>query len=174
MEAALAASHTEIEDKKRVAKGLRPSTEFERGPILGETVELSSKSGFFVFTHAGFVQDLDNEASSEEEVYSLPRRVVQKINKKDSTKYAAYARNVKELEYENEVLKAKCRQYRTKIKKIERLCQASKNRNEFLGKRGGSNLESGIIITGEIKSDEEDEDHCNKVKYYCNAQDSDE
>jgi len=67
----------------------------------------------------------------------------------------------------NEVLRAKCRQYHTKMNKIIRIDKAAKNRDEEIAKRADSNLEEGRILCSEIKSDAEDYKVCNKVNQYC-------
>ena len=83
------------------------------------------------------------------------------INKKE------YERRIKELEYMDEVLMAKCRQYHTKMNKIIWIGKAAQNRNEMIAKRADSNLDTGKILCGEVKFDAEDNKECNKVIYYC-------
>ena len=71
-----------------------------------------------------------------------------------------------ELRYENELLKAIIRQYRTKVRKIQRISVAAVERDDTMLERVNSVLERGCITkNGEIKSDVEDDDARNQVVY---------
>ena len=81
------------------------------------------------------------------------------------------------LRYENEILKATVRQYRTKARKIRRLANAAITRDDHLMEAGNANLEQQPpkILKGEIKSDSEDGWHRNHVRYrYVDHSDSEE
>ena len=78
----------------------------------------------------------------------------------------AFMKEILELRYENESLKAQIRQYRNKVRKIQRISVAAVEREDTMFERANSALERGCItMNGEIKSDAEDDDARNQVVY---------
>ena len=78
----------------------------------------------------------------------------------------AFRKELCELRYENESLKAIIRQYRSKVRKIQRLSVAAVDRDDTMFERANSALEQGRITENrEIKSDAEDDDKRNTVVY---------
>ena len=78
----------------------------------------------------------------------------------------AYMKEIFELRYENESLKAQIRQYRNKVRNIQRISVAAVEREDTMFERANSALERGCItMNGEIKSDVEDDDARNQVVY---------
>ena len=82
-------------------------------------------------------------------------------------KYDGYTNEILHLRFENQALKAQCRQYRTKVRKIQRLAHAAINKDDDIHEGANACLESGELpMVGEIKSDDEDDDPRNAVVYY--------
>ena len=69
------------------------------------------------------------------------------------------------LQYESDVLKAQVRQYRTKCRKMKRLAFAAIDRDDHLHETANVNMERGHLPRGPTKSDDEDDEKQNKVKY---------
>ena len=81
-------------------------------------------------------------------------------------RHDAFRKELCELRYENESLKAIIRQYRSKVRKIQRLSVAAVDRDDTMFERANSALEQGRITENrEIKSDAEDDDKRNTVVY---------
>ena len=75
-----------------------------------------------------------------------------------------YATEILQLRYENEALKAQNRQYRTKMRKIQRLSHAAIERNDYI--QEGANASGEVTMNGEMKSDSEDDDPWNGIVYH--------
>ena len=76
-----------------------------------------------------------------------------------------YNEEIRLLNYENNVLKAQVRQYRTKIRKMKRLAFAAIDRDDYLHETANENIERGRWPSSTTKSDDEDDEKQNKVKY---------
>ena len=78
-----------------------------------------------------------------------------------------HRKEIGELRYENQILKATVRHYQYKARKVRRLANAAIERDDYLLEAGNANLdqEPPVILKGEIKSDHEDDAPCNEVKY---------
>ena len=82
-------------------------------------------------------------------------------------RYDKYTDEILNLRFQNETLKAQCRQYRTKVRKIQRLAHAAINKDDDINEGANACLERGELpMGGEIKSDNEDDDPRNTVVYY--------
>ena len=77
------------------------------------------------------------------------------------------------IDYQIDVLKAQVRQCRTKCLKFQRLSKAALYRDDELWDVANSNIERGKIPNGDVKSDSEDENIRNTVRYQCNIDDHD-
>ena len=69
------------------------------------------------------------------------------------------------MRYENDVLKAHVYHYRAKSRKIKRLLHATIDQDDTLCDTANSNMERGRWPTITTKSDSEDDDKQNMVKY---------
>ena len=82
-------------------------------------------------------------------------------------RYDRYKNQILQLRFENEALKAQTRQYRTKVRKIQRLAHAAIDRDDDIHEGANACFEDGEIpMAGEMKSDDEDDDPRNTVVYY--------
>ena len=77
------------------------------------------------------------------------------------------------MDYQIDVLKAQVRQYRTKCLKFQRLSKAALYRDDELWDVANSNIERGRIPNGDVKSDSEDDNVRNTVRYQVNVDDDD-
>ena len=77
------------------------------------------------------------------------------------------------MDYQIDVLKAQVRQYRAKCLKFQRLSKAAIYRDDELWDVANNNIERGRIPNGDVKSDWEDKNIRNTVRYQCNVDDDD-
>ena len=140
-------------------------SEQERDDTMNDTIE-SSRPGVRV----PFVK---RSPSSVVGIISTKRKAKNDTaDREDVTKqrflvrHDAFRKELCELRYENESLKAIIRQYRSKVRKIQRLSVAAVDRDDTMFERANSALEQGRITENrEIKSDAEDDDKRNTVVY---------
>ena len=70
-----------------------------------------------------------------------------------------FMEEIRTLRYQNDVLKAQVRQYRTKARKIKRIAFAAIDRDDNLHETANMNIERGRLPNSSTKSDEEDDDN---------------
>ena len=159
-DAALRKSHREMNAMK---KGSKERAKEES--LLKLIQKRARKRGEMYETEAKEAEDHDRTEermnAREGEVLVLSKDYVRRRQAKDQV----YDEEIRLLNYENNVLKAQVRQYRTKIRKMKRLAFAAIDRDDYLHETANENIERGRWPSCTTKSDDEDDEKQNKVKY---------
>ena len=94
-------------------------------------------------------------------------------SKSDKATICRQEKKIRFMDYQINVLKAQVRQYRNKCMKFQRLSKAAIYRDDELWDVANNNIERGILPNDGVKSDSEDDNVRNTVRYQCNIDDDD-